>query len=117
MPPRTITLPAIYLRLNTEVNGAGGEAAFARKHGLTRQEVHEAMKGNRHPSPGMLAAVGVKRAVIYVEDGDWPKPRLAASDAVPGTCACLAMAELSCANPVCPRQPAHLRQIPPPEAA
>jgi DNA-binding phage protein len=65
--PRTLTLAAVYLRLNSAVDGAGGEAAFARKHGLTRQEVHEAMKGNRHPSPSMLAAVGVRKVVAYVD--------------------------------------------------
>ncbi|MFH5926416.1 hypothetical protein [Roseomonas xinghualingensis] len=50
-------------RLNGAIRAAGGESAFAKKHGLTRQEVHEARKGNRHPGPGMLRAVGVRKAV------------------------------------------------------
>jgi DNA-binding phage protein len=60
---RTIDRFAVMGLLNAAVRDAGGEAAFARKHGLTRQEVHEAMKGNRHPAPGMLTAVGIRKAV------------------------------------------------------
>jgi hypothetical protein len=60
---RTIDRIDVMGRLNSAIRTAGGESAFARTHGLSRQEVHEAMKGNRHPAPGMLAAVGVRKAV------------------------------------------------------
>ncbi|WP_338661750.1 hypothetical protein VQH23_16135 [Pararoseomonas sp. SCSIO 73927] len=111
-----IAWPDVLGRLNRAVREAGGESAFARKYGLPRQDVHEAMKGNRHPGPGMLAAVGVRKVVVTsYEVVAAPVPP--AADPSPGTCACPATAERACKNPVCPRQPAHLRKIPNPEAA
>ena len=62
---QSIRWPDVLGRLNRAVRNAGGESAFAQANGLTRQEVHEAMKGNRHPGPAMLAAVGVRRVVSY----------------------------------------------------
>lgn len=61
--PVTIAMVDVVGRLNRAVRAAGGETAFARQHGLSRQEVHEARKGNRHPGPGVLGAVGVRKVV------------------------------------------------------
>lgn len=112
----SLPLSEVYGLLNAAVRTAGGESAFARKHGLTRQDVHEAMKSNRHPGPGMLAAVGIRKVVTVRYE-----PIAASGKAVavpePGTCACPVSADRSCMNPACPRQPAHLRQISAPEAA
>jgi DNA-binding phage protein len=60
---RTIDRIDVMGRLNSAIRAARGESAFAKRHCLSRQEVHEAMKGNRHPAPAMLAAVGVRKAV------------------------------------------------------
>ena len=104
-------------RLNTAVRAAGGESAFARAHGLDRREVHEALKGARHPGPGVLSAVGVRKLTVYELLDPAAVCAPAAAVPEPGTCACPPTAETVCGNPACPRQPAHLRQIPKPEAA
>jgi hypothetical protein len=111
-----IPFPDVLGRLNAAIRTAGSESAFARKHGLTRQEVHEALKANRHPGPRLLAAVGVRKVVAVHYELTGPIGPAAQAVPEPGTCACFASAERACLNPVCPRQPAHLRQIPP-EAA
>lgn len=114
--PQIITKSAVYALLNDAVKRAGGTSAFARKIGASRQDVHAALNADRHPGPAILAGIGVRK-LVEVRYELLDQPATAPPSTEPSTCACPATGERACMNPVCPRQPAHLREIPKPEAA
>jgi hypothetical protein len=61
-----ITLRDVYAELRTAIRAAGSEAAFARAHGLRRQDVNDASSSRRPPSPAVLAALGLVPVTRYV---------------------------------------------------
>lgn len=67
-----LNLAQITARLWATCFAAGGVAAFCRDTGLTRNNVENMSKGRLKPSPGVCAALGVRRVVLelYLEPGE-----------------------------------------------
>ena len=65
---RLMKIDDVRLRLARECINAGGQAAFAKLHGLTKAYVSQVLNGHRPPSDKLCAALGVR------EDGSrWVK--------------------------------------------
>lgn len=54
-------------RLRTEIDSAGSQSAFARLHGLTHTVVSQTLRGRIDPPPVLLAALGLRRVVRYLD--------------------------------------------------
>ena len=61
----------VYERLNAAVEAAGGQRAFAKKHGFTVGYVNDVLRGKRDLADRILATIGVvrvvRRQVFYLE--------------------------------------------------
>lgn len=57
----------VFRRLRNACREAGGQAAFAEKVGVTPSFVCAVLNARRQPTDAMLARIGVKRVVHYVE--------------------------------------------------
>lgn len=53
-------------RLNAAVRAAGGQTAFAKQHGLTKQNVSQALSSKRPPPPVILKALNLRKVTGYV---------------------------------------------------
>ncbi|MCK8788228.1 helix-turn-helix transcriptional regulator, partial [Roseomonas sp. NAR14] len=56
-------------RLRSAVRAAGSQKAFAAQVGISQQYLCDVLAARREPGPTLLAAVGVRRVVQYVEKG------------------------------------------------
>lgn len=56
----------VYERLNAAVDAAGGQRAFARKHGLSVGYISDVLRGNRELSDRILSTIGIERSVQRV---------------------------------------------------
>jgi len=53
----------VYERLHAAVEAAGGQRAFAKKHGLSVGYVNDVLRGNRELADRILATIGVERVI------------------------------------------------------
>jgi len=61
------TLSFVYGELRKAVSEAGGQSAFAAKHGLSASYVSDVMNARRDPGASVLAAIGLKKVVGYAK--------------------------------------------------
>lgn len=54
------------LRLYKAVESAGSQAAFAKRHGISQQHVCDVLRCRRPLTDRLLAAVGLRRMVVYL---------------------------------------------------
>lgn|GEM_PF-2802419 len=59
-----ISPEAVITRLKLAVADAGSLSAFARAVGCAKSSVSEALSGRRQPTPAILSALGVRRAIV-----------------------------------------------------
>lgn len=64
-----ITDAAVLAALRTAVQKSGSPTAFARRAGVSAGYVIDIQRGFRPAGPKILAALGLKKAVIQVEGG------------------------------------------------
>jgi len=55
----------VYAMLRQSCRDAGGQSAFARKHGVTAAYVSDVLNGRQDPGPALLKAIGVRKVVRY----------------------------------------------------
>jgi len=55
----------MYAELNSQVNAAGGQAAFARRNGLVLQTLSNAINGHRKYSRAILEKIGLEKVTRY----------------------------------------------------
>jgi DNA-binding phage protein len=55
-------------QLRNAIAQAGSQAAWARRHNLSRTAVHRALRGDKPLRPEVLRALGLKRVDWYVKD-------------------------------------------------
>lgn len=60
-----MSLSVVYAELRSACAAAGGQAAWAKKAGISPQYVSDVVNGRKDPGPGMLAALGLRKRVIY----------------------------------------------------
>lgn len=60
-----LDLMGVYSLLRAECEKAGGQAAFARNHGMSRQFVNDVLSG-ANPGPTILRALGLRAVTRYV---------------------------------------------------
>jgi DNA-binding transcriptional regulator YdaS (Cro superfamily) len=58
----------VLTRLRAVVEAAGGQRAFAEKHGFTPAYVNDVLHGRRALADRICAAIGVRRTVVYQDD-------------------------------------------------
>ena len=71
-----IGLSGFYARLRKACDEAGGQSAFARKHGLSPQYVSDAINARRDPGPVILSALGLVKVVAFQEAARSPAPHV-----------------------------------------
>lgn len=54
-------------RLNKACKAAGGQGAWAERHGLTGAYVSSVLRAKQEPGPAILEALGLRKIVRYVE--------------------------------------------------
>lgn len=54
-------------RLNREVRAAGSQKAWALANGVSPQYLHDVLNARREPGATILAALGLRKVVRYVE--------------------------------------------------
>nr|WP_314074712.1 hypothetical protein [uncultured Roseococcus sp.] len=68
LPIGTTLHPAdMYRVLGEACAAAGGQNAWAARHGLSRQYVSDVMNARRQPGEAILQALGLQRATRYVK--------------------------------------------------
>lgn len=60
-----LTEQEVIERLRGAIIAAGGQRQFARAHGLTPAYINDVLHGRRALADRILAAIGVKREIIY----------------------------------------------------
>lgn len=60
-------LDAVYRRLEDACTAAGGQAAWAARHGLAPSTVCDVLNARRDPSQAMLRALGLAKVTRYAE--------------------------------------------------
>jgi DNA-binding transcriptional regulator YdaS (Cro superfamily) len=56
----------VFNRLQAACKAAGGQAAWAARHGLSASYVSDVLNGRRDPGESILRALGLARVVRYV---------------------------------------------------
>lgn len=59
-----ITPPEAISALREAVAAAGSQKAFACLHGLSQSDVSSALSGRRRPTPGILRALNISKALV-----------------------------------------------------
>jgi hypothetical protein len=59
----------VQLALRRECRAAGGQSAWARLHGVSRQVVQAVCSGDRPPGARIAAKLGYEQQTIYVRKG------------------------------------------------
>ena len=67
MTPRNLTLLDVYARIAAACREAGGQKAWAMKHGISASYVSDVLQGKTDPGPLILAPLGLQKIVRYVE--------------------------------------------------
>ena len=62
-----LDLVDVTARLQAACRDAGGQKAWAERHGLSPQYVSDVLNARREPGDGILSALGLCRVVRYVE--------------------------------------------------
>lgn len=57
----------VFHRLRAACKVAGGQAAWAARHGISAAYVSDVLNANREPGPLVLNALGLKRVVKFAE--------------------------------------------------
>lgn len=63
----TFTANEVRRFLADECVDAGGQKAWANRHGLSCAYVHRVIHGHRKPGESIVAALGLRRVVRYVD--------------------------------------------------
>jgi len=58
-------LAALYVDLRSACAAAGGQQAWAKRHGISPQYVSDVLNARRDPGASILRALGWKRVVTY----------------------------------------------------
>jgi hypothetical protein len=64
---QVLDLSAVYARLRSACELAGGQGEWARVHGMTASHVSDVVNARIPPGPRILAALGLRRQVQYVD--------------------------------------------------
>lgn len=56
----------VFRLLTSRCREAGGQAAWARAHGVSPQFVSDCLNAVRDPGPSVLAALGLRKVTVYV---------------------------------------------------
>jgi len=62
-----LELPDVYARLREACELAGGQGEWARVHGMSAAHVSDVANAKVAPGPRILAALGLRRQVQYVD--------------------------------------------------
>ena len=62
---RVIDLQAMRKLLGREVARAGGQVAWAKRHGLHPSTINNVLNDQRLPGPRMLAALNLRKVIAY----------------------------------------------------
>lgn len=66
--PKELDAIGVAARLRAACDEAGGQEAFAAKHGMSRKTVNDAITGRRFPpGPFIIAALKLRKVTRYVE--------------------------------------------------
>jgi DNA-binding transcriptional regulator YdaS (Cro superfamily) len=65
-----LSTQGLYARLGKACEEAGGQSAWARRHGLSPQFVCDVVNGRRDPGPKMCRALGVAEVTMFKVIGD-----------------------------------------------
>ncbi|MBS7789257.1 helix-turn-helix transcriptional regulator [Roseococcus sp. SDR] len=57
----------VFKRLRAACEAAGGQGAWAERHGMSAAYVSEVLNAKREPGPAVLNALGLKRVVKFAE--------------------------------------------------
>lgn len=57
----------VFKRLRAACQAAGGQAAWAARHGISAPYVSEVLNSTREPGPLILNALGLKKVVKFAE--------------------------------------------------
>lgn len=55
----------LYTALCNKCTEAGGQSAFAKKHGVSVAYVSDVLNGRKSPGPALLKAMGLRKVVRY----------------------------------------------------
>lgn len=64
---RVLTRGECIARLRTAVESAGSLGSFSAENAISRQYVGSVLTGTRHPGPGVLKVLGLRKIDAYVE--------------------------------------------------
>lgn len=67
--PELLTLKGVFALLNAGIAQAGGNNAFARKHGVHKTSVSNWANTNRDASDTLLDILGLERVTLYRRKG------------------------------------------------
>ena len=57
----------VFKRLRAACKAAGGQGAWAERHGMSAAYISDVLNGRRDPGESILRALGLRRVVNYVE--------------------------------------------------
>lgn len=66
---RLIDLPAMRRALRREVERAGGQVAWAKRHGLHPSTINKVLNEQRLPGRRMLSALNLRKVIAYQRTG------------------------------------------------
>jgi DNA-binding transcriptional regulator YdaS (Cro superfamily) len=66
---RLLDLQAMRKLLGREVDRAGGQVAWARRHGLHPSTINKVLNEQRLPGRKMLAALNLRKVIAYQRQG------------------------------------------------
>lgn len=60
------TLFDVFVQMRAACKDAGGQAAWAERHGMSAAYVSDVLNSRREPGPKILGALGLRKVVRYV---------------------------------------------------
>ena len=70
MTPQYLSLQGLYVRLTQACEEAGGQSAFARRHGISPGHVNDVLHVRREPGDAIIRALGLKKVTRYMVVGE-----------------------------------------------
>lgn len=64
-PGRWLDWDGVVARLRKSCNAAGGQSAWAEKHGISPQYVSDVLKSRRLPGDKITQALGLEKALLW----------------------------------------------------
>lgn len=64
-PGPWIDWPGVVLRLRKSCNAAGGQKAWATKHGVSAQYVNDVLRNHKPPGDKITRALGLEKALLW----------------------------------------------------